>query len=713
MILDIIIAGSCGGAGICCGWVMHALQRAGGPTADNQSHTTDIDSPRGAASESAKSEKGKNSKHPAEPSLSPAKVASVADRIRALASIVAANVDEHQTKVDQVNGVLSTSDLSGAPPEILDAVGQLLAANETMRAQLEDSQERLREQSKQLESAEQRAETDALTELANRGAFDKRLDRQYAKGPAGAGVLAILDIDFFKRFNDEHGHRIGDEVLRSVARMLEARLQPYGLVARFGGEEFCVMIDNIDYDEAIDLIEKTRVAVSNREIRFEGKRLKVTMSVGIGVLQPEQSSDDWLQRVDDALYRSKEVGRNCAHYLDDDKIVKVASVEKLNPHTLASMTDEIAKVGNESQPTVSTSAPQPQTTASTQAIVPGSPVATPPAVADQTNAANTNAIAADSQSPAPADSSASPPVTANESNVPSVSKLPSAADSPQTPIAAKPAASEPNAPKTPTGKPTDDPGEVATPVERTLVASDPLVAAIASDVQAVEESVASVVDKRDVEPEEDAETQQLKKLTSTLCTAVDTERPKGLTYLPDRDTMIDGILDALDEHTGSNRSNRLMAVTLSGQPGGSTMRSVLQLVRAAMRSQDRIGCLNHSTLLVSMPECEESEALLRAKQICSSAPSVGLTLASADKAATGERLSIGILGMTDVPANQAGKSRIGASSATASTINHAIAKTQAIAMLGGRLCGSGENAKPPILSRNCSMSQLAEIAASR
>ncbi|MFG0289309.1 MAG: hypothetical protein ACF8CQ_14110 [Rhodopirellula sp. JB044] len=116
MILDIIIAGSCGGAGICCGWVMHALQRAGGPTANNASSNADTSSSRGAASGSAKNANSNRSTDPAEPALSPAKVTSVADRIRALASIVAANVDEHQTKVDQVNGVLSTSDLSGAPP---------------------------------------------------------------------------------------------------------------------------------------------------------------------------------------------------------------------------------------------------------------------------------------------------------------------------------------------------------------------------------------------------------------------------------------------------------------------------------------------------------------------------------------------------------------------------------------------------------------------
>ncbi len=659
MILDIIIAGSCGGAGICCGWVMHALHRAGGPSPSHSEQTRyeDGDLSEGGSidfkdgtSREANAASGKNVLKNADGEvLKPEKVATVADRIRSFASIVAANVDEHQTKVDAVNGVLSASDLSGAPTEIVVAVEQLLAANETMRSQLEESQKRLREQTKQLESAEQRAETDALTQLSNRGAFDKRLDEQYAKGCSSAGVLAILDIDFFKKFNDEHGHRIGDEVLRSVASMLEARLQPYGLVARFGGEEFCVMIDNVDYAEAIDLIERTRIAVSSREIRFEGKRLKVSMSVGIGVLQPNQSSDEWLQRVDDALYRSKEAGRNCAHYIDADRIVRVGTIAEPNPMDLPAIAE---------------------------------PVST-----DSTNAVSENATATGISS---SNTGAS---IADASNA---NKLKTSG------LAAEPAGEGKRKGKAVVAV-TDEP----TPIQRTNAEEDPLVAAIASDALDVEASVAGAVDRTKSEEVEDVEAKQLSKLADTLRESGDTERPKGLTYLPDRETMIDGIVDVLASQTAPNRTNRLMAVTLSGQPGGSTMRSLLQLVRAAMRSQDRIGCLNHSTLLISMPECDESEALLRAEQICGAASSVGLTLASAEKNQNGERLSIGILGLEqdgDASAAKTGRRSV----LSPSMINHAIAQVQAVAMLGARVGGSGSDGKSPILSRPC---QLASVPA--
>ncbi|MCM2372159.1 GGDEF domain-containing protein [Aporhodopirellula aestuarii] len=606
MLLDIIIAGSCGGAGICCGWVMHALHRAGGPSPGMPQNVTvpaDDQSPRDLDSAAGRRNSTDNPsrvsiREKAPDSLTPEKVATVADRIRAFAAIVAANVDEHQTKVDAVNGVLHASDLSGAPPEIIDAVEQLLAANETMRSQLEDAQERLREQTKQLQSAEQRAETDALTQLSNRGAFDKRLDYEFSKGYSGAGVLAILDIDFFKRFNDEHGHRIGDEVLRSVASMLEARLQPYGLVARFGGEEFCALIDESDYEEAIDLIEKTRHAVSNREIRFEGKRLKVTMSVGIGKLQPQQSSDEWLQRVDDALYRSKEAGRNCAHYIEAERFIRVN--EKVE-----------------------------------------------------------------------ADAGPAAPVAA--ALVSNPSKLPSA---------------DPN------------------PIESAIGENDPVVSSIASDALAVSESVEEAVQPKGVDHAAEVEAVQLAKLSATLRADGDSEPPRGLAYLPDRETMIDGIAETLAVSPAGGRSNLLMAVTLSGQPGAATMRSLLQLVRAAMRSQDRIGCLNHSTLLVSLPDCQESESLHRAEQICGAAASVGLSLASADKSDLGERLSIGILGlqMNDENAEAGNPSRPSLPSPV--MIDRAISQVQAVAMLGGRVTGSGLQAKLPILARTCSLENL-------
>ncbi len=579
---------------------------------DRNLHTNDVAADRDILTADARSSTGRSDQCDAgtTDAIPASKLVSVTDRVRNFVSIIAANVDEHQTQVDAVNGVLNGSDLSAAPPEIIAAVERLVIANDRMRDQLEESQARLREQSKQLQSAEQRAETDALTQIANRGAFNKRLAQQHAKGHTSAPVMAILDIDFFKRFNDEHGHRVGDEVLCSVALMLEARLQPYGLVARFGGEEFCAMIDNVDYDEAIDVIEQTRVAISSREIRFEGKRLNVTMSAGIGKLLPQQSADEWLQHVDDALYRSKDVGRNCAHYIDGEKFKRVSSRAVTNSPAA------VLKPELEPEKTRWQAESSDEVLAAIQAE--SSEMALAVEVVTQASGKLNNVDL-------PIDSHA---------NVP---------------------------------------------------------AAIMADT-AVRQA------------------EELLRLTETVRSTTPTERPKALAYLPDRDAMIDVIADAISDRNHGTRPSQLMAVTLSGTPGASTMRSLLQLVRAAMRSHDRIGCLNHSTLLVCLPECDPAEAMHRAEQICSAAASVGVSLAAIEKSGPGERLAIGIMSLQTGLESETDEHEPSASQHFRAfplpAIDHAISHTQAIAMLAGRQRSAGPDAKRPILTRTCRLDSL-------
>ena len=104
--------------------------------------------------------------------------------------------------------------------------------------------DRIQQQTIQIESAERRAETDVLDASAkSTRAFDTHLKRRHAEGLGAVGTLALLDVDLFKQFNDVYGHRAGDEVLRVVANVLHSHLQPYGLVARFGGEEFVIILD--------------------------------------------------------------------------------------------------------------------------------------------------------------------------------------------------------------------------------------------------------------------------------------------------------------------------------------------------------------------------------------------------------------------------------------------------------------------------------------
>ena len=133
----------------------------------------------------------------------------------------------------------------------------------------------------------------------------------------------------FKQFNDVYGHRAGDEVLRVVANVLHSHLQPYGLVARFGGEEFAIILDECPISEAAQKIEKARVAIGQLVIEFEGQPLRVAASAGVATLLEDETVESWLQRTDDALYYSKEQGRNCAHRMQGKKpsLIELASEE--------------------------------------------------------------------------------------------------------------------------------------------------------------------------------------------------------------------------------------------------------------------------------------------------------------------------------------------------------------------------------------------------
>ena len=250
MWLDVAIAMSCGGAGLVCGWIMHAIGGLGFQPSGRQESLRD----RRKASEVE---------------LNREQISAVAQRLQTYALSMAADVDAHQTKMQAVNHTLSQEHES-SQEAVIRAIGDLIAANEEMQTQLKQAQDRIHEQTMQIESAERRAQTDALTRVPNRRAFDEHIETRVAQGPSQAGTLALLDVDHFKKFNDVYGHRAGDEVLRIVANILHSRLQSYGLVARFGGEEFAIILDGISVEDAKILVERARIAIGEREIDRPG-----------------------------------------------------------------------------------------------------------------------------------------------------------------------------------------------------------------------------------------------------------------------------------------------------------------------------------------------------------------------------------------------------------------------------------------------------------
>jgi diguanylate cyclase len=161
-----------------------------------------------------------------------------------------------------------------------------------------------------LGEAQAQARRDPLTGLANRLGFEEA----FAQGvPAGTPrCLAIADVDHFKRFNDEHGHGVGDRVLSAIGRGLETACEGQ-LVARYGGEEFAVLIDGVPLAAAAALLDRARDDLANRSFRDRetGKPLRrITLSAGVVAVRPGETLGAALARADELLYTAKGDGRD-------------------------------------------------------------------------------------------------------------------------------------------------------------------------------------------------------------------------------------------------------------------------------------------------------------------------------------------------------------------------------------------------------------------
>jgi diguanylate cyclase (GGDEF)-like protein len=157
------------------------------------------------------------------------------------------------------------------------------------------------------------AEHDPLTGLQNRLPFIHGLPPEVRRAKRHGRPLSVimLDVDHFKRINDQYGHAGGDSVLCEISRVLRARMREYDTVARYGGEEFAILMPEADLAAAKGVAEVLREAVANIAIASELGEIRPTISCGIAELNDADSSaEDLLRRSDEALYRAKHDGRN-------------------------------------------------------------------------------------------------------------------------------------------------------------------------------------------------------------------------------------------------------------------------------------------------------------------------------------------------------------------------------------------------------------------
>jgi len=162
------------------------------------------------------------------------------------------------------------------------------------------------------ETLEQAALTDALTGMQNRRYFDEALSEylnEFRRIDKPVGLM-ILDLDHFKQVNDTHGHDIGDEVLRAVARCLKDMTRYHDVVARLGGEEFAVVAPNLDKERLIALAERIRKGIAATTVVSGNVRLKITASFGLATWDRKESAEAFYRRADKRLYDAKRQGRN-------------------------------------------------------------------------------------------------------------------------------------------------------------------------------------------------------------------------------------------------------------------------------------------------------------------------------------------------------------------------------------------------------------------
>jgi diguanylate cyclase len=218
---------------------------------------------------------------------------------------------------DLAQGLPNRARLGEIVSTLVSTTREVAVNNRVLEARMRETRSEIETLREKLEATRLESLTDALTGLSNRKHFEETLKAtiEAARGRSSSMGLIILDIDFFKRFNDLYGHLTGDQVLRLVAIVMRENAGKQAHLARFGGEEFGIVLPGADRAAARQIAETVRASVMGRELvkRSTGETLgKITVSLGIAVLRPGDTPASLMERADLCMFAAKRGGRNRA-----------------------------------------------------------------------------------------------------------------------------------------------------------------------------------------------------------------------------------------------------------------------------------------------------------------------------------------------------------------------------------------------------------------
>jgi diguanylate cyclase (GGDEF)-like protein len=264
----------------------------------------------------------------------------IAKRLQALADDVSSSVGKHATQLEQATQTL-TSD-TGRTDEaladlVVDVIDDIVRANQSLKSKLESAESKLKDQAVEIEAHISLSLTDPLTGLPNRREFNDRLAERMSAWSRRKEVftLMLLDVDHFKRLNDQYGHVVGDRVLAGIGRALQAAVRREDAVARYGGEEFAVLLPSTSLEQAARAAQNVREAISRVTVDHNGKKICVTASGGLATIYGKEESEGLIQRADSALYAAKGAGRNCV-FMHDGKLCRAIAGPPAPPRASSS-----------------------------------------------------------------------------------------------------------------------------------------------------------------------------------------------------------------------------------------------------------------------------------------------------------------------------------------------------------------------------------------
>ena len=195
-----------------------------------------------------------------------------------------------------------------------DKAGQevLMATFNAMQSQIVKLQKQTLQYKKKLAEQLMLSQTDPLTRLPNRQAYNEKLAKSFVHWQKSGGDLsvAILDIDHFKSINDKFGHAAGDKTLQVMGKHLKQQLQDNEFIARWGGEEFILLLHNVASDQLKARLETLRMSLAALPFKFKKEKVTITASIGATSFIADDQSDDAFERADTYLYHAKRHGRN-------------------------------------------------------------------------------------------------------------------------------------------------------------------------------------------------------------------------------------------------------------------------------------------------------------------------------------------------------------------------------------------------------------------